>query len=188
MLKRSLLPLASLPLAPLLAGAALAALNGDPALARGFGEGSSLPIVDDLVDWIGFRDVTGDRRDLFAYSLMAYALFFGPLTDLVLRERGFGKALNGVVGIAGICLALHFVGERLPAFHDTTGTMRFNLMLIVAGAGSALTLVAAAVVKNAALGLLQRNLDRLYRAPPPKPLATEPPLDPRIASALREKR
>ncbi|MDI9850230.1 hypothetical protein QM467_19520 [Rhodoblastus sp. 17X3] len=183
MLKRSLLPLA-----PLLAGAALVALSGDPALARGYGEASSLPIVDAAVDWIGFRDLTGDRRDLFAYCLIAYALFFGPLTDLVLQERGFGKALNGVVGIVGICLALHFVGEQLPSFHDTTGPMRFNLMLIIAGAGSALTLVAASVLKNAVMGSLRRNLDRLYRAPPPKPLATEPPLDPRIASALREKR
>jgi hypothetical protein len=183
MLKRSLLPLA-----PFFAGAVLVALSGHHALARGFGEGSSLPVVDSLVDWIGFRDLTGDRRDLFAYCLIGYALFFGPLTDLVLKERGFGKAGNGAVGIVGICLALHFVNAWLPAFHDTTGPMRFNLILIIAGAGSALALVAASVLKNAVMGSLQRNLDRLYRASPPKPLATDPPLNPRIASALREKR
>jgi hypothetical protein len=183
MLKRSLLPLA-----PLLAGPVLVALSGDPALARGYGEASSLPLVDTIVDWIGFQDLTGDRRDLFAYCLIGYALFFGPLTDMVLQERGFGKALNGVVGIAGICLALHFVDGRLPSFHDNSGTMRFNLILIIAGAGSALALVTGALIKNAAMGSLRRNLDRLYRAPPAKPLASEPPLDPRIAAALREKR
>lgn len=176
-----------LPRGSLLAGLALAALACEPALANGFGEDSSLPLVDRIIDWIGFRDLTGDRRDLFAYCLLAFAFAFGIVTDMAFRDRGFGKALNGVIGAAGICIALHFIAPHASTFGGTSETVRFNLTMIAAGAGSALTLVIAAALKGVAMRALRLNLDRLDRAPPPKPLKTEARLDPRIASALREK-
>jgi hypothetical protein len=173
--------------ASVLAGLALAALASAPALASGFGEESSLPFMDSIVDWIGFRELTGDRRDLFAYCLVFFAFAFGYLTDLVFRDRGFGKALNGVVGVAGICLALHVIAPYASTFADSSETLRFNLMLIGAGVGSAVTLLVASAFKGVFMRSLRLNLDRLDRAPPPKPLSTEAPLSPRVASALREK-
>ena len=175
-----------LPRAFLLAAAA-AVLASNPALARGFGEELALPLVDTIVDWIGFRELTGDRRDLFGYCLLFYAFGFGYATDLAFAERGFGKALNGAVGVAGIAIALHFLAPYATTVAASSETLRFNLMMIAAGAGSAVTLLIAASFKGVFMRSLRLNLDRLDRAPPPKPLAGPPPLSPRVASALREK-
>lgn len=170
----------------LLAAASFASLACGPALAVTVGE-SSLPGAADLVDWVGFRDISYDSRDLFSYALVFYALGFGYLTDLALHDRGFGKIINGVVGAAGICIALHFALPHLVAF-GRGETVLFNLMMIVAFAGSAVTLVAAAAFKGVFMHSLRLNLDRLGRAPPPRRIADPvEPLNPRIASALREK-
>lgn len=181
-----------LPRAFLLAGAApavlaLAVLASDPALARGYGEESGLPLLDTIVDWIGFRELTGDRRDLFGYCLLFFAFAFGYFTDMVFTDRGFGKILNGVVGVAGIAIALHFLAPYAATFAPSSEKLRFNLMMIGAGAGSAVALVVGASLKGVFMRSLRLNLDRLDRAPPPKPLPGPPPLSPRVASALREK-
>ena len=102
-------------------------------------------------------------------------------TDLAFAERGFGKALNGVVGVAGIAIALHFLAPYAMAVAASSETLRFNLMMIAAGAGSAVTLVIAASFKGVFMRSLRLNLDRLDRAPPPKPLPGPPPLSPRVA-------
>ncbi|WP_374546120.1 hypothetical protein [Rhodoblastus sp.] len=173
------------------AASALAVLASGPALANGFGAGSSLPLidtfVDKVVDWIGFRELTGDRRDLFALCLIIYAAVFGYLTDLALRDRGFGKALNGVVGAAGICLALALLTPHVFALADVSDRVRANLTLIIIGAGSAVTLIVTSALKGVLMSALRLNLDRMDLPPPPAPIAEPASTDPRIASALREK-
>jgi hypothetical protein len=147
-----------------------------------------MPGAAGITDWIGFRDISYDSRDLFAWTLFFYALGFGYLTDLALHDRGFGKIINGVVGAAGICIALHFTVPHLVAFGRGSEAVLFNLMMIVACAGSAITLVAAAAFKGVFMHALRLNLDKLGRAPPPRPIAAPvEPLNPRIASALRDK-
>jgi hypothetical protein len=167
--------------------ATIASLACAPALAMSAGE-SSLPGAAGIVDWIGFRDISYDSAELFSYTLVFYALGFGYLTDLVLHDRGFGRILNGIVGATGICIALHFALPHLLGFGRGSETVLFNLTMIVACAGSAVTLVVAAALKGVFMKALRRNLDRLGRAPPPPRIAeTVEPLNPRIASALREK-
>lgn len=163
----------SIPAGPLLIGLALAATAGGDALARGYGAESSLPFLDSLIDWIGFRELAGDRRDLFGYCLIGFAGAFGYLTDLAFQERGFGKILNGAVGVLGICVALHFVGPWLPLVPDSSGRLRFNLALIACGAGAAVALFFGALIKGVVMRFIQRNLDRLDR--PPRPKRMEPP-------------
>jgi hypothetical protein len=164
----------------LLALAPLTALTAEPALASGFGEESALPLIDHLVRWIGYSDVNKDWRDLFAFSLFIYALAFGYASNLALHDHGFGKVINGLVGVAGVCVALHLVGERLT-------TLGFNLLLIIAGTGSAVSLIGGALAKGVLSRFMQRHLDRLDKPAAPRPMVVETPLDPRIASALRDK-
>ncbi|HUO55771.1 MAG TPA: hypothetical protein VMU18_13570 [Rhodoblastus sp.] len=157
------------------------------ALARGYGQDSSLPWIDDIVEWIGFTDFAGDRRDLFAYCLVVFAFSFGYLSDLAFKERGFGKVLNGIIGIAGICVALHFFVPHQAMLGGASEMLRFNLGLIAAGAGASVLLVIAALVKGVALRVLTRAVDNMSRPARPAPMQVEAELDPRVAAALRRK-
>ncbi len=136
--------------APLLA-APLALAACRPALAAGYGDSGGFSIVDKLVDWIGWSDFTGDKRDLFAFGLGVYAVCFGLLTDMAVKEKAFGRVMNGVVGVIGVCLVLFLCGPRLHLLNDLPENYRFNFALLASGVGSAVFLLVCAV----AMGVLQ---------------------------------
>lgn len=177
-------PAAPLLIGRLLSGLALAAITIDQALARGYGMDSSLPFLDDIVEWISLRDLTGEWRNLFGYCLLGFALFFGYLTNLAFDERGFGKVLNGVVGIFGICLALRYVGPYFDLVSDASGKLRLNIALIIAGSGAAVALCCGAFLKGVVMRFLRFGLDRLDRPARPKPF--DAPTDTRVSSVMRE--
>lgn len=171
--------------APLLA-APLALAACRPALAAGYGDSGGFSIVDKLVDWIGWSDFTGDKRDLFAFGLGVYAVCFGLLTDMAVKEKAFGRVMNGVVGVIGVCLVLFLCGPRLHLLNDLPENYRFNFALLASGVGSAVFLLVCAV----AMGFFKRRLalalDRITRPERPKPAATAAALSPRVAAALRK--
>jgi hypothetical protein len=173
-------------LVALLALSLIAAATCEPALADGFNQ-SSIPYVDKVFDWIGLTDLSGQYRDLLTFCLAGYALCFGIFTNMAIRERGFGNAGNGVVGVAGICLAIFLCSPRFHILNDLPEDVRFNVMLIAASFGSAFALIFGAVLKGIILRLLAAFLDLLGRPERPKPIVVEEePLPPRIASALRK--
>ncbi|MCI4679774.1 hypothetical protein K9U39_11870 [Rhodoblastus acidophilus] len=172
---------------PAVVGAAFLLLGAGHAMAGGYGHGSSLPFLDPVVEWIGFDGLSGDRRNLFGYAVIGFALAFGYFTNLALKERGLGAIVNGVVGVGGIALALHLVLPRLSLLNDASDKMRFNLAMIAAGAGAAFALVVAAVAKSMVSRLLTRGFIVIGRPPRPAPIQTEPKVEPRIAAALRKK-
>lgn len=157
-----------------------------PARAAGYDDGASLPIIDKMVNWIGYHDFTGENRDLFTFGLCVYALFFGVLTEMAARERAFGRVLNGVVGVIGVCLVLFLCGPRLNLLDGWPEGARFNFTLIASGVGSAVFLIACAIVMGRFKSLLGRGLDGLGRPRRPEPVATAASLPPRVASALRK--
>jgi hypothetical protein len=167
--------------------AIVSAASVAPAFAGGFGH-SRIPLADNLFDLIGLTDLSGERRDLLAVCLGFYALCFGILTNMAIRERGFGNVGNGIVGVAGICLAIFLCSPRFHLLGDLSEEARFNVVLVAASFGSAFTLVLGAVVKGVALRLLASLLDLFGRPERPKPMAVEEEaqLPPRIAAALRK--
>ncbi len=164
----------------------LAVATCEPALAAGQDDGASVAIVDKLVDWIGYYDFTGEKRDLFTFGLCVYAIFFGVLTDMTIGDRAFGRMLNGVVGVIGVCLVLFLCGPRLHLLGDWPETARFNFTLIASGVGSAVFLVLCAIAKGISTRLLAQVLDGIGRPQRPKPIETAAALPPRVASALRK--
>jgi hypothetical protein len=179
-------PAAPLLIGRLLLGLALAAITIDQALAHGYGMDSSLPFLDDIIEWIGLRNLTGDWRNLFGYCLLGFALVFGYLTNLAFDDRGFGQILNGVVGIFGVCLALRYIGPYFDLVSDASGKLRLNIALIIAGSGAAVALCCGAFLKGVVMRFLRIGLDRLDRPARPKPFQIDAPTDARVGSAMRE--
>ncbi len=169
------------------ASLAILLLAAVPALAGGYGLGSSHSFLDSIIEWVGFIDLDDETLNLFGAALFVFAGFFGYFSKMAIKEHGFGIVLNGLIGVAGICVALHFAVPRLPLLSGVSDEMRFGLGLIVAGAGAALLLVAAALFKNVATRQVNRILIRFGTPPRPLPFQRQPELDPRIAAALRKK-
>jgi hypothetical protein len=169
----------------ILFAALLAASACEPALARASGDNASLPLVDRVVDWMGFYDLAGDKRDLLVFCLVVYGAFFGVMTNLALTGRGFGNVLNGVAGVIGICLTLYVCGPKFHFLSAVPDASRFNVVLIACGLGSGLFLVFAAIVKGVIVAFLSRSVDRLGQAPKAQPVKVET-LPPRIAAAVRK--
>lgn len=176
-----------------LAGASLALLllGAGPALAGSYGLDFSLPFslafLDPVIDWIGVKNMDDENLKLFGVILAFFAGFFGYFSHLGLKDRGLGMVLNGVVGVAGICLALHLVLPRLPLLPSVPEEMRFTLALILGGSGAPLLLLFVALVKNVVTRRVNGVLSRVGVPPRPQPIQPKPSLDPRIAAALRKK-
>jgi uncharacterized membrane protein YeaQ/YmgE (transglycosylase-associated protein family) len=173
--------------APAPASLAILLLAAVPALAGGYGLGSSHTFPDSIVEWIGFIDLDDETLNLFGAALFVFAGFFGYFSKMAIKEHGFGLVLNGLIGVAGICVALHFAVPRLPLLSGVSDEMRFGLGLIIAFAGAALLLVIAALFKNVATRQVNRVLIRVGTPPRPLPFQREPELDSRVAAAMRKK-
>jgi hypothetical protein len=176
-------------LPPLLAAACL------PAFAQAYGATSAVPGFDRLIGLLGLDGLNGDQRDLLALALVAFAVCFGYVSHLSFRESGFGIVLNGLVGVAGSCIALYLLGPRVyllgPNFHllaPVPGCPQdFMTLVLVAGAAvPALILVTtlANLLRRAAIGFLygrsRRKLDAERAA------RVTPDLPPRIAGLLKK--
>ena len=173
-------------LVALLSFSLIAAASCEPALADGFNQ-SSIPYVDNVFDWIGLTNLSGQYRDLLTFCLVGYAVCFGIFTDMAFRERGFGYVGNGIVGVAGICFAILLFSPRFHILNDLPENVRFNVILITAAFGSAFALVFGALLKGAVLRFVGAVLDLLGRPERPKPMVIEEEkLPPRVASALRK--
>ncbi len=172
-----------------LAGASLALLllGAGPALAGNYGDNSYLAFLDPLIEWTGVKDLDDDNLNLLGVVLAVFAVVFGYLSHLGLKERSLGMVLNGVIGVAGICLALHFVLPRLPFVPGSSEQARFNLALIIGASGAPLLLLVAALVKNFVTRRVNGVLVRVGAPTRPQPIRPEPDLDPRIAAVLRKK-
>ncbi len=175
------------PCFPILALLAVAA-GGGPALADGYGSDSSLPFFDQIVDWMGWHDLSGERRDLLSFCLFVYAMAFGVLTNFTFKGRGFGIVMNGVIGVVGVCLGLYFCGSRFRILpQNLPEHTLFNVILIIACLGSAILLVVSAGVKGVTLKALGRFVDTFDRPEKPQPVGLHiEKLPPRIAAALRK--
>ena len=122
------------------------------------------PVFDSVVEWMGLHDLSSDRRDLLSFCLLVYATVFGVLTNFAFKDKGFGIVLNGVVGVAGLCLALFFCSARFRLLpQNLPEHTLFNVLLIIACLGSAVFLVIASQVKNVTLSLLARFVDGFDR-------------------------
>ncbi|MGO8738355.1 hypothetical protein [Rhodoblastus sp.] len=164
---------------------ALLLLGAGHALADGYG--SSHSFSDSLVEWVGLGDVDEENVSLFFAVLFVFAGFFGYFSDEALKQRGFGIALNGIIGVAGICIALHFALPRLPLLRTLSENARFGMALVIGGAGAPLLLVAVTLLKNYLRRTINNYLAWVGTPPRPQPKQTEPHLDPRVAAALRKK-
>jgi uncharacterized membrane protein YeaQ/YmgE (transglycosylase-associated protein family) len=173
--------------APAPAGLAILLLAAVPALAGGYVSGSTHTFVDSIIEWIGVADMDDEAVDVFGAALLVFAAFFGYFSNLAMKEHGFGIVLNGLIGVAGICVVLHFALPRLPLLRGVSEEMRFTLGLIVAATGAPLFLVAAALFMKAATRRVNRVLIRVGTPPRPQPIGREPQFNPRIAAAVRRK-
>jgi hypothetical protein len=162
----------------------LTAVLCEPALAGGYGDSSSLPLVDRVVEWIGFRNMTGDNRDLLMICLAAWGLAFGAFSHLAFKERGLGVIGNALVGIAGACVGLYLCGPRFGLARHLTEDGYFKASLIICAACSGLALLILSVVKEVTFRLVGGAVDRLDRPTRPKPKEIETPA-PRFGAGRR---
>jgi uncharacterized membrane protein YeaQ/YmgE (transglycosylase-associated protein family) len=162
----------------------LTAANCEPALAGGYGDSSSLPLVDRVVEWIGFRDMTGDRRDLLMFCLAFWGLAFGAFSHMAFKDRGLGGVGNALVGIAGACVGLYLTGPRFGLARHLTEDAHFTASLIVCAACSGLALLILSVVKGLTFQLIGGAVDQFDRPSRPKPKEIETPAS-RIGSGRR---
>jgi uncharacterized membrane protein YeaQ/YmgE (transglycosylase-associated protein family) len=163
---------------------ALTAANCAPALAGGYGDNSSLPLVDRVVEWIGFRDMTGDRRDLLMFCLAAWGFTFGAFSHIAFKDRGLGVIGNALVGIAGACVGLYLSGPRFGLARHLTEDAHFKASLIICAACSGLALLILSIVKGLTFRLIGGAVDRFDRPARPKPMEVETPA-PRFGSGRR---
>jgi hypothetical protein len=166
--------------------ASLAFVSCGPARAEGWGGDSSIPLADQLTAWIGYSEMTGDQRDMLAFSVYLFALIFGVLTRMNLGDMAFGRTVNGAIGAAGVCLALYAFGPRYHLFPRLIEGFRFNVTLIACGSSATILLVTAALAKNMLKRNLGQFLDLFGRPDKPKPFHVNDELPPRIATALRK--
>jgi uncharacterized membrane protein YeaQ/YmgE (transglycosylase-associated protein family) len=166
--------------------ATLAVLACGPAQAEAWGGDSMIPLADQLTDWVGLREMTGDKRDMLVVSVYLFGAVFGILTRMSLRDLAFGMFLNGVVGAVGVCLALYAFGPHYHLFPQLTEGARFNVTLIGCGFSASILLVIVAGAKNLLGRTVGNSLDGLNRPDKPKPVQVEEALPPRVASALRK--
>ena len=162
----------------------LATANCEPAMAGGYGDSSSLPLVDRVVDWIGFREMTGDRRDLFVICLACWGFAFGVFTNMTFKDRGLGLIGNGLVGMAGACIGLYFCGPKFGLARHLTEDAHFKATLILCAASSGVTLLIVSLLKGVIFGFVGGALDLLDRPERPKPVEIETQA-PRIGSGRR---
>ena len=125
------------------------ALVAQPAAAGGYGYASSLPYVDAALEYLGYLDFYGEQRDAIAYGVLIYMFFFGLLTTLALRERGFGFLVNALIGGCGVGLALFLCGPRFHLLAQVPDRLRFNATLLACAFASALMLILTALFKEA---------------------------------------
>ena len=152
------------------AAVALVLLGAGHALAGGYG--SSHSFSDSLVEWVGLSDGDDEKVNLFFFVLFVFAGFFGYFSDEALKQRGFGIALNGIIGVAGICVALHFALPRLPLLTTLSDNARFGVALIIGSAGAPLLLVAVTLSKSSLRRTVNNYLARV--GTPPRPSQSRP--------------
>lgn len=173
--------------APAPASLAFLLLAASPALASGYGFGSSHTFLDWVIEWIGFVDIDDEAVSVFGAAMLVFAGFFGYFSNMAIKDLGFGIVLNGLIGVAGICIALHFALPRLPLLIGGSQEARFSLGMITAIAGAGLLLVVLAFFKNVAMRQINGVLARIGMPPRPQPIQRAPELAPRIAAAVRRK-
>lgn len=167
---------------PLLAAGCL------PAFAQAYGSKSALPGFDGFVGLLGLDGLGGDQRDLLALALVAFALCFGYVSHLSFRNSGFGVLLNGLVGVAGSCVALYLLGPKFHLLAPVQGRPQdFLPLVLVAGAAVPTLIVAATLNKlrrratiNFFYGQSRRKLEAERAA------KTVPDLPPRIIALLKK--
>ena len=162
----------------------LTAATCQSALAGGYGDSSSLPLVDRVVEWIGFRNMTGDHRDLLMICLAAWGFAFGAFSHIAFKDRGLGVIGNALVGIAGACVGLYLCGPRFGLARHLTEDAHFKANLIVCAACSGLALLILSILKTLTFQLVGNAVDRLDRPAKPKPKEIETPA-PRFGSGRR---
>ncbi len=186
MLKRFPNP-ARQPFAPAPASMAFLLLAASPALASAYGFGSSHTFLDSVIEWIGFVDIDDEAVSLFGAAMLVFAGFFGYFSNMAIKDLGFGIVLNGLIGVAGICIALHFALPRFPLLIDGSEEARFSLGMIAAIAGAGLLLFVTALFKAVATRQINGALARVTTPPRPQPIQRAPEFNPRIAAAVRRK-
>lgn len=167
---------------PLLAAGCL------PALAQAYGKTSSVPGFDGLVGLLGLDSLKGDQRDLLALALVAFALGFGYVSHLSFRNSGFGVLLNGLVGVAGSCVALYLIGPNADLLTPVPGRPpNFFLLVLVAGAAVPTLTVATTLAnlrRRATINFFHGRSRRQREAE--RAAKVTPTLPPRIAAILKK--
>jgi uncharacterized membrane protein YeaQ/YmgE (transglycosylase-associated protein family) len=178
------------------ASLAILLLGAGSAPAGGYGEEFSLPVLDPIMNWIGFEKADGDSRDLFVAVLIVFAFLFGYFSKLAVKERGFGAVVNGLLGVVGICLALHFALPALSLLQAASDQMRYDLAIVAASVGGGpLPAGRPRFPRRRAVPCRRDRRQELRHAPPQsRPRAARPPAPPpadagrtRIRSACRRR-
>ena len=80
--------------APAPASLAFLLLAASPALASGYGFGSSHTFLDSIIEWIGLVDIDDETASVFAAAMLVFAGFFGYFSNMAIKDLGFGIVLE----------------------------------------------------------------------------------------------
>lgn len=109
-----------------------------------------------LIRWVldnyGIDRVTDDEMLHITIAVLVYSAVYGLGSNAVLRERGFGPPLNGIVCFVGACCGLVGCARSGMAFTPD----RFALVVVVVVLASTALLLALALGKTWVLALWDR--------------------------------
>jgi uncharacterized membrane protein YeaQ/YmgE (transglycosylase-associated protein family) len=92
-----------------------------------------LELFNPLFAFMGVDFWPGTVKEIVIVLLFAYALLLGFVTNMIMKDRGFGTLLNMLLCLAGACLGIaaytRFIG---------IDRMNFDPVVMAAGAGGAI--------------------------------------------------
>ena len=119
-----------------------------------------------VLDSFGAGKLNPGEVSILVVAMTVYSILLGHISDMVLKDRGFGPAFNGFIVMIGACAGLAVVGRFGKSM---IGIQHIDLVFIAIVCVSMLVLAAACVLKMVLIeetsALVNGDNSRFQRAP-----------------------
>ncbi len=96
-----------------------------------------------MANWLGLEQLTSQDLSLLTLISVVYCLVIGWTAQFVLKDRGFGTGIDGLLAFLGCFIGVFFYGRIVGHFDKS----KITALVLIAVATSISTLLVAALAK-----------------------------------------